>query len=618
MNLVNINALFSKQFFQSTWNILQEADDLGPCNMELETELPYDEEIDEINSLTVPSWLRFPDSIATTSAWPFERVEKQKDKPITIKLLPKLQEVAAPVEVATPVEEVAAPIEEMVEEAATPVEEVLEEVTTPIEEVVEEVAVLIEVMVEEAATPEEEVLEEVTTPVEEVVEEIAVLIEETVEEAATPVEEVLEEVANPVEEVVEEVAVPVEEIVEEVAAQIKEVLEEVAVPVEEVVEEIAFSDVSSDEDDYQKHVVVIRKRRECEIREKEEEIRSIKKRRESKANRTRVTHNEEREALEMKIALERELEIKETLLEVMQYEEAKDAMIQLKWQEDEDELRKMKEASLQVISGSVTSTRVVEAMSDTRDEEVMPARVIDAAPVRRARCSRTYSSSSASSAGERVEEVGPQGRGRGDLLVTDQEKTRDEAYKQMKSRGIGDPAYWFKEMKWWVLRAGKSPYPDVMREDRKKLNVRFINAQKFNSIRSRTYRVASAKLGFVKINALVTWEELAEGLKAACLGFEDIWNQALHDRTSFLVGMADSEEKERTKQFTLAVVCIPFSEPLKQLQALQGEFAKGAGPITQLRVPLVRSKLDVLVADHMYFVCNLGRLWDPYFMYGKK
>ena len=115
--------------------------------------------------------------------------------------------------------------------------------------------------------------------------------------------------------------------------------------------------------------------------------------------------------------------------------------------------------------------------------------------------------------------------------------------------------------------------------------------------------MASAKLGFVKINAMVTWEELTEGLKAACLSFEDIWNQALHDRTSFLVGMAESEEKERTKQFTLAVVCIPFSEPLKQLKALQGEFAKGAGPITQLRVPLVRSKLDVLVAD-------------PYFMYG--
>ena len=95
-----------------------------------------------------------------------------------------------------------------------------------------------------------------------------------------------------------------------------------------------------------------------------------------------MKHNEEREALEMKIGLERELEKKETLLEVMQYEEAKDAMIQLKWQEDEDELRKMKEASLQVISGSVTSTRVDEAMSDTRDEEVMPALVIDAAPVR--------------------------------------------------------------------------------------------------------------------------------------------------------------------------------------------------------------------------------------------
>ena len=61
--------------------------------------------------------------------------------------------------------------------------------------------------------------------------------------------------------------------------------------------------------------------------------------------------------------------------------------------------------------------------------------------------------------------------------------------------------------------------------------------------------------------------------------------------------MAESEEKEKTKQSTLAVVCIPFTEPLKQLKVLKGEFAKGAGPITQLRVPLVRSKLDVLVAD---------------------
>ena len=41
--------------------------------------------------------------------------------------------------------------------------------------------------------------------------------------------------------------------------------------------------------------------------------------------------------------------------------------------------------------------------------------------------------------------------------------------------------------------------------------------------------------------------------------FREIWNQALHDRTSFLVGMAESEEKEKTKQFTLAVVCIPFT-----------------------------------------------------------
>ena len=52
-------------------------------------------------------------------------------------------------------------------------------------------------------------------------------------------------------------------------------------------------------------------------------------------------------------------------------------------------------------------------------------------------------------------------------MVTDQEKTRDEAFREMKSRGIGDPAYWFKEVKWWVLRAGKSSYPDQMREDRK-------------------------------------------------------------------------------------------------------------------------------------------------------
>ena len=66
----------------------------------------------------------------------------------------------------------------------------------------------------------------------------------------------------------------------------------------------------------------------------------------------------------------------------MQYEEAKDAMIQLKWQEDEDELRNMKEASLQVIGGSDSSTRVDEVMSDTRDEEFMPAPVIDAAPRR--------------------------------------------------------------------------------------------------------------------------------------------------------------------------------------------------------------------------------------------
>ena len=116
-----------------------------------------------------------------------------------------------------------------------------------------------------------------------------------------------------------------------------------------------------------------------------------------------------------------------------------------------------------------------------------------------------------------MEAVEPQGRGRGGLLVTDQEKTRDEAFGEMKSRGIGDPAYWFKEMKWWVLRAGnwKSPYPDVMREDRKRLNVRFINAQEFGVKRSRAYRVASAKLGFVKINARVTWEELTEGLEAA-------------------------------------------------------------------------------------------------------
>ena len=139
-----------------------------------------------------------------------------------------------------------------------------------------------------------------------------------------------------------------------------------------------------------------------------------------------------------------------------------------------------------------------------------------------------------------------------------------------------------------------------------------MNVQEFGVKRSR----AIGWLGFVKINARVTWEELTEGVEAACIGFEEIWNQALHDRTSFLVGMAESKEKGETKQFTLAAVCIPFTEPLKQLKVLKGEFTKGAGPITQLRVSLVRSKLDVLVADHMYFICNSGRLWDPYLMYG--
>ena len=161
-------------------------------------------------------------------------------------------------------------------------------------------------------------------------------------------------------------------------------------------------------------MVVIRKRRECQLREKEEEIRNIKRRRESNASRMRERHEEEREALEKKMELERELEKKETLLEVMHYEEAKDAEIQLRWREDEDELEKMKEASLQVIGGSDSSRRVDEVMSDTSDDEakVMPAPVINAAPERRVRCSRIYSSSSASSAGERVEEVEPQGRGR--------------------------------------------------------------------------------------------------------------------------------------------------------------------------------------------------------------
>ena len=138
---------------------------------------------------------------------------------------------------------------------------------------------------------------------------------------------------------------------------------------------------ASDKEDYQRQMVVIRKRRECQLSEKEEEIRNIKRRRESNASRMRERHDEEREALEKKMELERELEKKETLLEVMNYEEAKDAEIQLRWQEDEDELEKMKEANLQVIGGSDSSRRVHEVMSDTSDDEakVMPAPVINAA-----------------------------------------------------------------------------------------------------------------------------------------------------------------------------------------------------------------------------------------------
>ena len=45
------------------------------------------------------------------------------------------------------------------------------------------------------------------------------------------------------------------------------------------------------------------------------------------SSRMRERHDEEREALEKKMELERELERKETLLEVMHYEEAKDAEI---------------------------------------------------------------------------------------------------------------------------------------------------------------------------------------------------------------------------------------------------------------------------------------------------
>ena len=90
--------------------------------------------------------------------------------------------------------------------------------------------------------------------------------------------------------------------------------------------------------------------------EKEEEIRNIKRRRESNASRMRERHIEEREALEKKMELERELERKETLLEVMNFEEAKDAEFQLRWRGDKDGLEKMREASLQVIGGTDSST----------------------------------------------------------------------------------------------------------------------------------------------------------------------------------------------------------------------------------------------------------------------
>ena len=49
---------------------------------ETRDDLSYDEEIDAINSyLTVPEWLKFPDALATTQSWPFDRVEKEKEKP---------------------------------------------------------------------------------------------------------------------------------------------------------------------------------------------------------------------------------------------------------------------------------------------------------------------------------------------------------------------------------------------------------------------------------------------------------------------------------------------------------------------------------------------------------
>ena len=93
----------------------------------------------------------------------------------------------------------------------------------------------------------------------------------------------------------------------------------------------------------------------------------------------RERHNEEREALEKKMELGRELgrelERKETLLEVMNCEEAKDAEFRLRWRGDEDKLEKMREASLQMIGGTDSSTRVDEVMSDTRDDEanILPA-----------------------------------------------------------------------------------------------------------------------------------------------------------------------------------------------------------------------------------------------------
>ena len=45
-----------------------------------------DEEIDAIDSyLKVPEWLKFPDALATTQSWPFDRVEKKVETQIMIK-----------------------------------------------------------------------------------------------------------------------------------------------------------------------------------------------------------------------------------------------------------------------------------------------------------------------------------------------------------------------------------------------------------------------------------------------------------------------------------------------------------------------------------------------------